>query len=84
MISGPTACNYCAKQIIWLRTRTGAFMPVDAQPAPNGNVLRSGDHAGVLGKNQAAAARAEGAPLHLHHAINCPDASKWQGKGGKR
>lgn len=84
MISGPTPCNFCSSQIIWLRTRTGAFMPVDADPTPKGNVLRSGDHAGVLGPNQAAAARQSGAQLHLHHAVTCPHAPRWQGKGGKR
>lgn len=84
MIAEPQPCNYCHGMIVWLQTRAGRFMPVDEQPTDNGNILRSGGHAGVLGKNQAAAARASGARLHLHHAVTCPHASKWQGKAGRR
>lgn len=84
MIAEPQPCNYCGETILWLRTRTDAYMPVDAQPSENGNVLRQGDRAGVLGKNQAAAARASGAELRVHHAVSCPHAPKWQGKGGRR
>lgn len=84
MISGPTPCNYCSEQILWLQTANGRFMPVDAQPSPNGNVLRTGGHGGVLNKTKAIAARQSGAKLHLHHAVTCPHAAKWQGKGGRR
>lgn len=79
MSSEPTTCNYCTAPIMWLITSAGKRMPVDARPDPErGNVLRQGDHAGVLGKNQAAAARALGTPLRLHHAVTCPFASAWQ------
>lgn len=85
MISDPQPCNFCGGTILWLQTNRGAWMPVDAEPAPSGNVLRTGGRGGVLGKNQAAAARASGAQLHLHHAVTCEHASKWQRpKGGRR
>lgn len=78
-LNTPTTCNYCSAEILWLRTTTGKLMPVDARPDPErGNVLRHGDRGGVLGKNQAAAARAAGTPLRLHHAVSCPFASAWQ------
>lgn len=79
-LNTPTTCNYCGAAILWLRTGTGKLMPVDARPdLERGNVLRHGDRAGVLGKSQAAAARAAGTPLRLHHAVSCPFASAWQG-----
>jgi len=85
VIAEPQPCNYCGATILWLRTRTGAFMPVDEAPSPTGNVLRQGGNAGVLGPNQAAAARANGVELRAHHALSCPQAPKWQGpKGGRR
>lgn len=85
---GPTVtpddqCNHCAAPIRWLTTSTGARMPVDAAPDPDrGNVVRLGGVASVLGK-QAAAARAAGVELYLHHAVSCPFADRWN-KGKAR
>jgi hypothetical protein len=83
--SAPTTCNYCRAEILWLTTTNGKRMPVDARPdLERGNVLRQGDRAGVLGKSQAAAARAQGTPLRTHHALTCPYASAWSGPKGAR
>lgn len=70
-------CNYCAAPIRWITTSTGKSMPVDAAPDPNGNVAILGGKAAVLGPAKATAARAGGVELHLHHAVNCPNAKLW-------
>lgn len=72
-------CNFCGSPIRWLTTRREARMPVDADPHPaRGNVVIVGGHAGVLDRRRAAAARARGVPLWLHHAASCPHARRWQ------
>jgi hypothetical protein len=79
---GATPCPDCRAPIRWLTTQVGKRMPVDAEPSERGNVLLTGDVAGVLNPGQAGAARAAGAPLYLHHRLSCPFASRWA--GGKR
>lgn len=71
---------------MWLVTGAGKRMPVDARPDPErGNIVRQGDHAGVLGPGPAAGARARGVPLRLHHAVTCPFAARWnRRKAGAR
>jgi hypothetical protein len=79
-----TICSDCQAPILWLLTANDKRMPVDAKPDPQqGNVLRQGDRAGVLGKNQAAAARAAGTELRTHHAVTCPYAARWQKPKGR-
>ena len=80
----PVACNYYGAAILWLTTGTGKRMPVDARPdRERGNVMVDTKHgrADVLGRGQAAGARADHRPLHLHHRLTCPHASKWARKG---
>lgn len=80
----PVPCNYCQAKIMWLRTEQHRLMPLDAYPDPaKGNVRRDGDLAIVLGQAAAAAQRAAGVPLRLHHAASCPFADRWR-SGPKR
>lgn len=73
----PVRCNYCRARILWLTTPKGARMPVDAQPHERGNVAVDGARCVVLGRTQAAGARAAGRPLHRHHKLTCPHADRW-------
>lgn len=53
-------------------------MPLNDRPDPDrGNVIVLSGGAGVLNTGQAAAARARGVELYLHHAVTCPYASHW-------
>lgn len=77
----PVPCNFCQAKIMWLRTDTGKLMPVDAHPDPDrGNVRRDGGHATVLDNAAAAAQRAAGVRLRVHHAATCPYADRWRRK----
>jgi hypothetical protein len=74
----PDRCNYCSAGIQWLTSSTGKRMPVSIEPDPDrGNVIVRGSNAGVLGPGPAAAARAQGEPLFLHHVVDCPHADRW-------
>jgi hypothetical protein len=78
-------CNYCKGGILWGKTVGAEWMPLDADPSPNGNVLPYLDptdrrrllvhvigHRGVLRK-----LRAGGISLFTHHRMSCPDADRW-------
>lgn len=71
-------CEHCDAELLWLTAAADKRMPVNAAPDPDrGNVVRSGPVAGVLGASQAAAARAAGTRLWLHHTVTCPHADRW-------
>lgn len=71
-------CEHCNAQLLWLTTDNGKKMPVNADPDPrDGNVVRAGGRAGVLGTQAAASARAAGTPLWLHHVVTCPRDHLW-------
>jgi hypothetical protein len=80
-----TSCDWCREPIVWLLTVNGSRMPVDAGLDPRrGNVLREGERAHVIGKaSQAAAMRAAGKPLHVHHRLSCPYARRWTRDGAR-
>lgn len=79
----PEPCNYCRALLLWPVTGRGVAIPVDAEPSPNGNVLILAGSAGVLGPRKAAAARATGQQLHLHHRLSCPFVNRWTTTSGK-
>ncbi|HET9892613.1 MAG TPA: hypothetical protein VFQ42_19145 [Mycobacterium sp.] len=77
-VPAATPCPDCGASILWLTTERGARMPVDAEPdGERGNVIRQGDRCSVLGRTQAAGARAAGVALHVHHKLTCPHAARW-------
>lgn len=78
MTPDPRPCADCGEPILWLRTIHGRRMPVDARPnRKRGNVAVDRRRATVLGRDQAAAARASGRRLHTHHRVSCPYAHRW-------
>lgn len=81
----PQPCNFCSRPILWLTTGRGKRMPVDALSHLDGNVLvdRQSGTCDVLGRTQAAGARAAHRPLHQHHKLTCPDADEWARKGSR-
>lgn len=74
-------CEHCYEPLLWLTTGTGARMPVNAEPDPaHGNVVRTGNVAGVLNPQKAAAARRGGTKLWLHHVVTCRYPDRWHEK----
>jgi hypothetical protein len=81
------ACRSCHAPIIWAYTRTG-IMPLDAEPAPAGNIrvtwvgwppeATPSAHATILNREQAQDA---GEPLYVSHFATCPQASTWRKRG---
>lgn len=74
-------CTSCHAEIVWAVSSTsGKNTPVNPKPdTVNGNVQLFVDRgtlmAGVLGKGQAAGARARGQELHTSHFVDCKNAS---------
>lgn len=66
-------CDTCGAPVIWCRTETGKRMPVDTQPAHDGN-LRLTDPDSAL-PTARPASRGGDSPLHRSHFASCPDAS---------
>jgi hypothetical protein len=66
--------------VLWLRhARTGRAAPIDAEPAPTGNIVVSDDGTYVaLNPEQARQTRERGGPLHLNHFVTCPDRKDWK------
>ncbi|PXY17364.1 hypothetical protein BA062_37785 [Prauserella flavalba] len=71
-------CKSCRARILWATTRDGERMPVNADPASNGNVLLALQDgqlaAAVLTAGQARMSRARRIPLRLAHFATCPKA----------
>ena len=69
--------------MIWLRIRpAGRSMPIDAEPAPDGNVsanLTAGTGV-VLSGALLEAVRSTDEPLYLSHFATCPHAGEWRRK----
>lgn len=77
-------CRSCQARFAWAITSGGERMPVDDQPAANGNVLllvQAGQlTAGVLSTKDARRRRATGTQLHRAHFATCPDAKQHRRK----
>jgi hypothetical protein len=76
-------CRSCSAEIIWLVMRPGGRrMPIDAEPARDGNVLA--DLNAAAGIVLSAASRAEvldatpDEPLYRSHFSTCPQADRWR------
>jgi hypothetical protein len=73
--------KHCDAPIIWAITTAGKFMPVDAEPTPDGNVELSAEWP-ALG-HPSALVHAQppldpDAVLRLPHHATCPDAAEWK------
>lgn len=73
-------CRYCPAEFIWAETENGSAMPVNIEPAADGNVyvahIGGRPHAFVLAADQLAHARTVGTVLHLPHFATCPRAKE--------
>jgi hypothetical protein len=75
-------CRSCGASIIWANTearddKPSKAIPMNFDPDPAGNCLVvHGDTVRVLGKEDAAAARASGKTLFVSHWATCP--KSWQ------
>jgi hypothetical protein len=69
-------CKSCGVEIIWRRSiNSGKAMPIDADPADNGNVRLVGSaECEVVPRGDLEQARADGEVLRLSHFVTCPDA----------
>ena len=76
-------CNWCRSDIAWAWTSNGKRMPLDAVPTVNGNVYLTWDpetrswRATVQTRYEARSQAWAEVPLHVHHAMTCPDAPQW-------
>ena len=74
----PTKCRSCAAPIVWAVSATsGRLMPLDAEPAPGGNVRL--EHTGGHWVAHVIAATTPGAH-YTSHFLNCPQAKQWRRK----
>ena len=80
-----SACRSCGAEIVWLVIRPGGRrMPVDLEPAPEGNVLADlAQGVGVVIPTGALAdmkADTPDEPFYLSHFATCPQAGEWRRK----
>jgi hypothetical protein len=72
----------CAAMVLWLRhPQSGRLAPVDANPAPNGNIvvdLAQREYS-VLAGDRLTAARRAGTELRLNHWVTCEDPPRRRG-----
>lgn len=76
-------CSSCGAPITWAVTTTGKRMPVDAEPAPNGNVeltplLSAFNREPTEATVHAQRPLGHEGPLHLSHFVTCPQADEWR------
>ena len=77
------ACNECQAPIVWAFTVLGKRMPLDATATVNGNVYLTWApdtrtwHAIVRTRSEARSPAWAEVPQHVHHAMTCPHAARW-------
>lgn len=73
-------CRSCKAAIYWLKhADSGKAAPVDAVPAPGGNILintPAGTYRVITAKDRATFA----GQLHLNHFATCAQAKDWSGR----
>lgn len=72
-----SVCRSCGAPILWATTAAGKSMPLDPEPAENGNVEAVAD---AHGRWSVVAVHAQppvfGGPLYLAHFVTCPNAAE--------
>lgn len=84
--AAPERCRTCNIAIVWARTTTGKYIPVEPDPTPHGNLTLypMADHPGRLaivstGSRRSALAAA-GIPLYVSHFVSCPNSNEWRNR----
>lgn len=76
-------CRTCHAQVIWAVTVNARAMPVDAEPAPGGNVqLEARPGLQPLARVLPVAKQFGKKDLHTSHFARCPQAERW--RSGRR
>jgi hypothetical protein len=74
-------CRSCGAPIVWVITANGKQMPLDPEPADDGNVWVTGVWAGrrtvAVGLTGADVPRNE-ALRYVSHFVTCKDAATWR------
>lgn len=77
-------CRSCGARITWFKTAGGKSIPVDEDPADDGNivvdVVNSQFVASVFKTAEVAAEFAPDEPRYKSHFATCPDGPKWRGR----
>ena len=77
----PANCRSCGALITWVRTTTGALMPLDADPVAGGNIVIKDGIAHTL-KGDLFEEMLDGL-RYQSHFVSCPQHQKWRKKHGK-
>lgn len=73
----PARCKSCRAEILWVKAASGKTMPLDAEPAADGNIVEDvGGTFRVLSKVERALP-ATGPRYRSHHST-CPQAQDWR------
>lgn len=79
------ACRSCKAPVEWVRNAaTGKALPIDVDPSPVGNVVKTGDVergtalVRVLSRRDLDAAPPRGVDRYLSHFATCPQAGSWR------
>ncbi len=84
----PITCKSCQREIIFAITKNGRRMPLDPQPAAEGNILithgldASGKPA-LYAEQVDRATQAAGKALHVSHFSTCNDPKRFRRSGPK-
>jgi hypothetical protein len=77
-------CMSCGAPILWARTGKRGWMPLDAEPVPNGNLrFGKGHEIKHVPPGHRETLRAEGVELYQSHYATCPDAAHWRNRSRK-
>lgn len=75
-----TACRECRAPIFFVKPLgTDRFLPVDANPAPTGTVVRLGEYRDAQLLTEVEAGQHQG-PKYLDHRTQCPAWRGWRRK----
>lgn len=72
-----TYCRSCNAPIVWVLTKSGKRMPIDATPVETGNIVLNGITAEVL---KAGVVPAQGVPRYVSHFSTCPQSAEHRRK----
>jgi hypothetical protein len=88
-VDAVSACRSCRAEIWWAETLAGKRIPVDAEPAPDGNVvlLREGHGEAppvvrVTSQAQADTLIPDVGTRYVSHYATCPQAAEWRKRRG--